>query len=276
MKALTATRPSDPVVESTCPTSVTCSADQSVAVPSASPKASAMTASSQATVGILVRLPSALRGTTAVGGVIANVAASTATASTVRNSISGMTTAAPSRSSRVAITSTLPAPMKPPTDHSAWNRLMTGRWRARSTCTPMAFIATSMAPLPSPSSTAAATATGNVVAKAIVIAAAMSKGRLANATWRAPIESDSRPPTCMAVIAASAAVKSRTEMSLAPISSRSRMDGRAPPYPPRISPFTANRSATATTDRVVARRAVSGWGMVPAESMVMWVSPGSW
>ena len=48
------------MVESTWATSVTCSADQSVAVPSDSPNASAMIASGQAIDGIFVRTPSTL------------------------------------------------------------------------------------------------------------------------------------------------------------------------------------------------------------------------
>ena len=42
---------------------------------------------------------------------------------------------------------------------------------------------------------------GSVVANANVIAAAMRIARPASATWRAPIESDSRPPTCIATMA---------------------------------------------------------------------------
>ena len=40
--------------------------------------------------------------------------------------------------------------MKVPIDQNAWKKLMIGRCRAASTWTPIAFIATSMAPLPSP------------------------------------------------------------------------------------------------------------------------------
>ena len=90
-------------------------------------------------------------------------------------------------------------------------------------------MATSMLPLPSPSNTAATMATGNVVANAKVSAEAMSIASPTSETCRAPIESDSRPPTCIATIAASAAANSMTEMWPASMSSRSRIEGSAPP-----------------------------------------------
>ena len=45
-------------------------------------------------------------------------------------------------------------------EKKAWNELITGPRRAVSTCTPMAFMATSIAPFPRPSSTAPTIATG--------------------------------------------------------------------------------------------------------------------
>ena len=60
----------------------------------------------------------------------------------------------------MAISSTVPAPMKLPTEKNAWKRLMIGLRRAASTWTPSAFIATSMAPLPRPNNAAARIATG--------------------------------------------------------------------------------------------------------------------
>lgn len=106
---------------------------------------------------------------------------------------------------------------------------MMGRLRAPSTCTPMAFMATSMEPLPRPSSTAPAMATGNVVANANVTAAAMRNGSPVSATCRAPIESDNRPPICIDRIPANPEVNSRIAMDVASMSSRSRMDGSTPP-----------------------------------------------
>ena len=47
-----------------------------------------------------------------------------------------------------------------PIEKKAWNELITGPRRAASTWTPMAFMATSIAPLPRPSSSAPTTATG--------------------------------------------------------------------------------------------------------------------
>ena len=99
MKPLTAIRPSAPVVGSTWATSVTCSEDQSTAVPSDSPKASAMTPSSQAIRGILVRTPSTEWSTTSASGVIRSSTTSTATATTARMIISGVTIAPPVMSS---------------------------------------------------------------------------------------------------------------------------------------------------------------------------------
>ena len=55
MNPLTAIRPSAPVVESTPATSVTCSEDQSTAVPSLNPKARDIAPSTQAARGIRVR-----------------------------------------------------------------------------------------------------------------------------------------------------------------------------------------------------------------------------
>src|SRR5215218_8997914 len=53
------------------------------------------------------------------------------------------------------------------------------------------------------------------------------------------------------------------------MSNRSRMEGRTPPYPPMMSPFTAKRSATATADFVLARRAVRSCARVVVEEEVM-------
>ena len=70
MNPLTATRPSEPVVESTWATSVTWMEDQSTAVPSDSPNPRAMIPRIQAARGIAVRTPSTLCSTTAATGVI--------------------------------------------------------------------------------------------------------------------------------------------------------------------------------------------------------------
>ncbi len=61
MNPLTQASPHAPVDGLTLPTSVTCSEDQSTAVPSVSPKQTAIAASSQATLGISPELPSSER-----------------------------------------------------------------------------------------------------------------------------------------------------------------------------------------------------------------------
>lgn len=200
-----------------------------MAVPSDSPNAMAMIASSQAIDGIFVLTPSLLCSITAVGGVILKATTKATRTAAASSSISGMTIAAPLRLRSFAMRSTLPAPTNPPTDQRAWNELMMGRLRAPSTWTPTAFMATSMLPLPRPSSTAPMTETGKLVAKANVVAAAMRIARPVSATWRAPIESDSRPPICIATMPARPAVKSRIAISAAVMSNRSPMEGRAPP-----------------------------------------------
>ena len=125
-----------------------------------------------------------------------------------------------------------------------------------------------MVPLPRPISTAAATASGKVVAKANVVAAATRSGqagqrdlsgadRVAESAGDLHRHDGRRP-----------AVNSRIAMSVAVRSSRSRMEGRTPPYPPMISPFTANSSATATTDWVRARRGVACDGVVVEDAVI--------
>ena len=75
-------------------------------------------------------------------------------------------------------------------------------------------------------------------------------------------------------MAASPATNSMIAMWAALMASRSRMEGRTPPYPPMTSPFAAKSSATATTDFVLARRAVRS-GAVAAEVMTRsWVRKG--
>ena len=147
----------------------------------------------------------------------------------------------------MASSSTVPAPRKLPTDHMAWKKLMIARPRAASTCTPIAFMATSRAPLPNPISMAPTTATAYVGARPSTTAPAISTGNPTRVTRRAPMESASRPPICIEVIPAAPARKRATAISLAPMSSLARSDGRAPPYPPSSRPLTTNSRVTATT-----------------------------
>ena len=85
---------------------------------------------------------------------------------------------------------------------------MIGRCRAASTWTPMAFIATSIAPFPSPSKMPPTMATPKTGASPMVIIPAIRNGTAAKVISRAPMASASRPPICMARMAAAPPQKS--------------------------------------------------------------------
>ena len=97
-----------------------------------------------------VRTPSTLWSTTAATGAIRIRITSATMARAASVIISGVTIDPPVRPITVANSSTMPAPPNWPTDQNAWKKLMIGRRRADSTWTPMAFMATSRAPLPRP------------------------------------------------------------------------------------------------------------------------------
>ncbi len=118
--------------------------------------------------------------------------------------------------------STRAAPPKLPTDHMPWKKLMIGLGRVASTCTPIAFIATSMPPLPRPSSTPPASSIGMLPAKPNSNRPVNSRGRQVSAIRRAPIRSVSRPPTCMAAMADTPAATSSPAIQDVSSPSRSR------------------------------------------------------
>ena len=143
--------------------------------------------------------------------------------------INGVTMAPPVTPRSVASSSTAPAPMKLPIEKKAWKKLMIGRRRAVSTWTPSAFIATSIAPLPSPISTAPSTATAKLPARAIVTAAGIRIGNAARVTRRAPTASASRPPICIDRMPAAPPKNSMMAIWVASMPSLSRSEGSEPP-----------------------------------------------
>ena len=105
---------------------------------------------------------------------------------------------------------------------------MTGFRRAASTCTPNAFMATSMPPLPKPSSRAPKTATGSVGASASATGATQMNGRNASNIFFAPSRSAKRPPSCIPTMPSTPPQKSRTAISVVERSSFTRSDGMRP------------------------------------------------
>ena len=153
MKPLTHARPQAPALGLTPPTSVTCSEDQSTAVPSVRPKQTAIAASSQATGGIFPDPSPRIVRRGDCGVTLATVPSSTSTSTDpVHNDHRGVTS-----SRRAPNTTTTRAPSRLPIEKNACSRLITGRRRACSTLTPRVFIETSIAPLPRPKTAAPAT-----------------------------------------------------------------------------------------------------------------------
>src|SRR6266508_2134152 len=242
MNPLTATSPSAPRAGSIRATSVTWIDDQSTAVPSARPNENAIAPSAHATAGS----PRRECRTCPTGSARGTILTTNAYAATVARPIvisDGSTTPGPERNCPTSTTT--PAPDRWPMLKNAWKKLITGRGRARSTCTPSAFIDTSIAPFPNPATSTAAAAAGNDRANASSRIPLASTGALTRTTARAPSESDNRPPACIDSTAAPAKQTSHTDTPPDPTPSRSRSAGRVPPNPPTSAPFIANSTVTA-------------------------------
>lgn len=246
MNPLTATRPRAPVDGSILATSVTCTDDQSTAVPSARPKQNAISPSSHASRGSGVRTPSWWCSIRSPTGTNRKTTTSPTKPNAHNEPRAGPMTEPPGRSKARAISTIMPAPKRLPMLKNAWNRLITGFGRTFSTWTPREFIATSIAPLPRPASTIATIASGSDCATERVPMATTSITAVNSATGRAPILSASRPPICMDSTAETATHNSSREMPFASMPRRSRKAGSAPPIPPRIVPLMANNAPTAT------------------------------
>lgn len=175
-----------------------------------------------------MRSPSTWWLTGATCGVARTVSARAARARTETTSSDGATREAAASTSRDT-NRTIPAPVKAPMLQNAWNRLIIGPPRARSTWTATAFIATSIVPFPRPSRAPPATATARLGASAMTRVPADISGIDASATPRAPRRSASRPPTCIDSTAAVPTPTSRTDRAAASMPSRSRSAGRTPP-----------------------------------------------
>ena len=132
-----------------------------------------------------------------------------------------------------------------PTEKSAWNRLINERGFAFSTCTPSAFMATSIAPLPRPRRTTPTTSIGYDDANPITTIARTITAPPTKVGSFAPERSATRPETFMASTAAAPQIARATPILASSRSSRSRSPGSEPPNAPTIRPLVANRTKVA-------------------------------